>query len=130
MIASKHFDPHESDKRIMMKKDRLEINNWTDELEFLNKEIEFYLDIEDSMIHSSKLYQELHGIRRENALMLAALYRYDNSVSKSIECDTVACDAYYLNHHEKKRDAYLSLIENYRSLKLKILSQILINARN
>lgn len=130
MIASKHFYPHESDKRIMMKKDRLEINNWTDELEFLNKEIEFYLDIEDSMIHSSKLYQELHGIRRENALMLAALYRYDNAVSKSIECDTVACDVYYLNHHEKKRDAYLSLIENYRSLKLKILSQILINARS
>ncbi|WP_282074148.1 hypothetical protein [Maribacter aquivivus] len=130
MIVSKHFYPHESDKRIMMKKDRLEINNWTDELEFLNKEIEFYLDIEDSIIHSSKLYQELHGIRRENALMLAALYRYDNVVSKSIECDTVACDAYYLNHHEKKRDAYLSLIENYRSLKLKILSQILINARS
>ncbi|WP_282049779.1 hypothetical protein [Maribacter aquivivus] len=130
MIASKHFYPHESDKRIMMKKDRLEINNWTDELEFLNKEIEFHLDIEDSMIHSSKLYQELHGIRRENALMLAALYRYDNAVSKSIECDTVACDVYYLNHHEKKRDAYLSLIENYRSLKLKILSQILINARS
>ncbi|SHJ95631.1 hypothetical protein SAMN04488007_2070 [Maribacter aquivivus] len=130
MIASKHFYPHESDKRIMMKKDRLEINNWTDELEFLNKEIEFYLDIEDSMIHSSKLYQELHGIRRENALMLAALYRYDNAVSKSIECDTIACDAYYLNHHEKKRDAYLSLIENYRSLKIKILSQILINARS
>ncbi|SIQ42563.1 hypothetical protein [Maribacter ulvicola] len=130
MITSKHFYPHESDKRIMMKKDRLEINSWTDELEFLNKEIEFYLDIEDSIIQNSKLYQELHGTRRENALILATLYRYDNVVSKAIECDTVACDAYYLSHHEKKRDAYLTFIKNYRNLKLKVLSQILINARS
>ncbi|MEP2239376.1 MAG: hypothetical protein ABJI22_13505 [Maribacter sp.] len=130
MITSKHFYPHESDKRIMVKKDKLEINNWTDELEFLNKEIEFYLDIEDSIIQSSKLYQELHRIRRENALMLAALYKYDNAIGKAIECDTTACDTYYLNHHEKKRDAYLSLIQNYRDLKLKVLSQILIHAKS
>ena len=130
MITSKHFYPNESDKRIMVKKDKLEINNWTDELEFLNKEIEFYLDIEDSIIQSSKLYQELHHIRRENALMLAALYKYDNTVSKAIECDTIACDAYYLNHHEKKRDGYLALIQNYRNLKLKVLSQILIQAKS
>ncbi|MGJ8714356.1 MAG: hypothetical protein ACSHXG_04595 [Maribacter stanieri] len=130
MIASKHFYPHESDKRIMMKKDRLEINNWTDELEFLNKELDFYLDIEDIMIRNSKLYQELHGTRRENALMLASLYRYDNSIGKAIECDTVECDPYYLNHHEKKRDTYLSHITNYRNLKLKILSQILLNAKS
>jgi len=130
MIASKHFYPHESDKRIMMIKDRLEINNWTNELEFLNKEIDFYLDIEDHMIQSAKLYQELNGMRRENALMLASLYRYDNTINKAIECDTVECDAYYLNHHEKKRDAYLALVQNYRNLKLKILSQILLNAKS
>ena len=128
MIASRHFYPHESDKKIMVKKDRLEINNWTDELEYLNKELDYYLDIEDSMIHSSKLYQELHGVRRESALLLAALYRYESSLGKAIECDTVDCDAYYLNHHEKKRDTYIAFIQNYRNLKIRVLSQILLKA--
>tara|TARA_R110002051_G_scaffold34256_3_gene76308 strand:+ start:26788 stop:26958 length:171 start_codon:yes stop_codon:yes gene_type:complete len=56
MIVSKQFYPHESDKRIMMKKDRLEINSWTNDLEFLNEEIEYFLDIEDKILQNSNIY--------------------------------------------------------------------------
>jgi len=130
MIVSKQFYPHESDKRIMMKKDKMEINNWTDDLEYLNEEIEYYLDIEDRMIQNASLYQQLQTTRRENALLLSTLYRYEGTIGKAIECDTTECDAYYLSHHEKKRDAYLAHIRKYRTLKTKILSQLLLNAKS
>ncbi|APQ18365.1 hypothetical protein A9200_09870 [Maribacter hydrothermalis] len=109
-----------------MKKDRLEINSWTNDLEFLNEEIEYFLDIEDKILHNSNIYQQLHGTRRENTLLLSTLYRYEGTVGNAIECDTTDCDAYYLSHHEKKRETYNSHIQKYRILKTKILSQILL----
>ncbi len=129
MNVSKPFYPHESDKKIMMKKDRTEIKNWTEELEYLNEELEYFLDIEDRMLNNSNLYQQLHGVRRENALMLSVLYRYEGTIGSAIECDTTECDAYYLNHHEKKRNIYLAHVKNYRALKTRILSQILLKAK-
>lgn len=129
MNVSTPFYPHESDKKIMMKKDRTEINNWTEELEYLNEELEYFLDIEDRMLNNSNLYQQLHGVRRENALILGILYRYEGTIGNAIECDTTDCDTYYLNHHEKKRNTYLAHIKNYRTLKTRILTQILLKAQ-
>ena len=81
------------------------------------------------MLNNSNLYQQLHGVRRENALILGVLYRYEVTIGNAIECDTTDCDTYYLNHHEKKRNTYLAHIKNYRTLKTRILTQILLKAQ-
>ena len=124
------FYPHESDSRIAIKKDKAEVTNWTDHLEYLNEELDYLLDIEDVMLNNRELYQQLHEIRRENMLKLGLLYRYDASMQNAMECDTTQCDAFYLHKHEKNRNLYSDHIKKYRTLKTKVLSKILLNARN
>ena len=123
------FYEHEPDSLIMFKKDSLEIASWTESLEFINTELDYLLEIEDRMLNDSNLYSQLHAMRRENTLKLSALYRYETAMRKTRECDTMACDAYYLNNHEKHRHLYLEYLRNYRILKSKVLSKILFHAK-
>lgn len=129
MNVTNLFYPHESDSRIMIKKDKAEVDNWTDDMEYINEELEYLLDIEERMLNSSELYKSLHGIRRENQLRLGELYRYDANMRNAIECDTMECDTFYLRKHEKNRNIYLDHVKNYRVIKSKMLTQILLHAK-
>ena len=129
MNATKLFYNHESDSRIMIKKDKAEVNNWTDDLEYINEELEYLLDIEDRILNNAQVYQQLHDVRRENQLRLGVLYRYEGTIRNAIECDTTACDLYYLNNHEKNRNTYVQHKRKYRDVKEKVLSMVLLNAK-
>lgn len=129
MNATKLFYNHESDGRIMMKKDKAEVRDWTDDLEYMNEELEYLLDIEDRMLNNAVLYQELQTLRRENTLNLRALYRYEGAMRDAIECDTVECDAFYLSKHERNRNLYLDHKKKYRDVKSRVLSNILLEAK-
>ena len=99
------------------------------DLEYINEELEYLIDIEDRMLNSSHLYQQLHDLRRQNQVRLGALYRYERAMRNIIECDTTDCDIYYLNNHEKNRNSYIQHKRKYRELKTKVLSMILLNAK-
>ena len=129
MNATKPFYTHDSDSSIMIKKDKVEISNWTDDLEYINEELEYLLDIEDHMLNNAEMYQRLHDLRRENQLRLGILYRYEGTMRNAMECDTMECDAFYLHKHEKNRNVYLEHIRNYRDEKIKVLSKILLEAK-
>ena len=129
MNATKLFYDHEPESRIMIKKDKAEVNNWTDDLEYINEELEYLIDIEDRMQSGSQLYHQLYALRRENQLRLGVLYRYEGTMRNAIECDTTECDIYYLNNHEKNRNTYVQHKINYRNVKTKVLSMILLNAK-
>lgn len=129
MNTIQQFYPHESDSRIMIKKDKAEVNNWTDDLEYIDEELEYLLDIEDSMLNNAQLFQQLLDLRRQNQLRLGELYRYDGTMRNAIECDTTACDAFYLHKHEKNRNVYVEHVKNYRNVKTKALSEILLCAK-
>jgi hypothetical protein len=130
MNTTKEFYSHESDSQIMIKKDKVEVGNWTDDLEYVNEELEYLLDIEDRILKRTPLYHQLHSLRRENQLRLGELYRYDTAMRNSIECDTSECNAFYLHKHEKNRNAYIAHIKNYRNVKSKVLSKILLNTKS
>lgn len=125
MNTKRLFYSHEPDSNIMIKKDRAEVNNWTEDLEYINKELETLLDIEKRMLNN----QQLHSLKRENQLKLGALYTYENTIQKAIECDTTECDAFYLHKHEKNRDVYIEHVKKYKSIKLEVLSKILSNIK-
>ncbi len=129
MIKSKSFYSHEPDNRIMIKKDKMEIANWTADLEYIHEELEYLLDIEDRILKSTEIYQKLHNVRRENTLRLGNFYRFEGTIKNAIECDTVQCDAYYLNTHEKFRDTYQEHLKKFREIKNQVLSKILLYAR-
>lgn len=121
MSASKLFYSHEPDSHIMIKKDRAEISNWTEDLEYINKELEYFFTIEKQLFTK----QQLTELRRENQLKLGVLYKYESALRQAMECDTTACDAYYLHRHEKTRDIYIEHVKKYKAAKLKVLSKLL-----
>lgn len=117
----------EAHHKIDVKKDRAEVNNWTDDLEYINEELEYLLDIEDRMLNNRELYQQLQAIRRNNMLKLGILYRYETSMRNAVERNTSEYGALYLHNHEKNRNLYVEHIKKYRLLKTKVLSKILLN---
>ncbi|TLP82342.1 hypothetical protein [Maribacter sp. ACAM166] len=121
MNDTKLFYSHEPDSNIMIKKDRAEVNNWTEDLEYINEELEYLLDIEKRMLNN----QQLQDLQRENQLILGVLYKYESTIQKAIECDTIECDAFYLHKHEKTRNIYIEHVKKYKTAKLKVLSKIL-----
>ena len=125
MNGTKKIYTHESDASIMAKKDKAEVVNWAEALSYVNEELEYLLNIGDRMLHNRELYQQLLSLRSDNTLHLATLHRYESSLGKAIECDTVACDAYYLHHHEKNRNVYIDHLKNYRTIKTRVFSKIL-----
>jgi hypothetical protein len=129
MNLTKPFYSHESDGRIMMKKDQAEVRNWTADLAYMNEELEYLLDIENNMLNNAALYQELQSMRKENNFNLRSLYRYEGTMRDAIECDTLESDAFYLSKHERNRDMYLKHKKQYRNVKAKVFSSILIEAK-
>jgi len=126
MSEKKIFYSHEPDSKIMVKKDRAEVNNWTDDLEYINEELEYLLGIEDRVLNNRQLYLQLHDLRRENQLKLGILYRYEASMRNAIECDTTDCDTFYLHKHEQNRNVYIDHLKKYRLIKSNVLSKFLL----
>ncbi len=116
---------HDPISRIVGKKDKLEISNWTENLELINEELQYLIQLEKRLLGNPSVHQRLLAIQRENQLRLGTLYRYERTMVNAIECDTVECDAYYLNTHEKNRDGYMNHIKTFTKLKLFLLSKIL-----
>lgn len=116
---------HESVSRIIGKKDKLEITNWTETMEWINEELQHLIPLEKRLLGNPSLHQRLLVLQRENQLRLANLYRYERNMANAIECDTMECDAYYLNTHEKNRDGYMNHLKEYNQLKLLLLSKML-----
>ncbi|RPG29356.1 hypothetical protein [Flagellimonas sp.] len=116
---------HESISRIISKKDKLEITNWTETMEGINEELQYLIQLEKRFLGNPSMHQRLLVVQRENQLRLGTLYRYERTMVNAIECDTMECDAYYLNTHEKNRDGYMNHLQSYTQLKLQLLSKIL-----
>ncbi|BDW93521.1 hypothetical protein MACH07_23530 [Flagellimonas marinaquae] len=121
---------HESVNNILSKKDKLEIGNWTDNMELINEELQYLIPLEKRLLGNTSLQQRLLALQRENQLRLGTLYRYERNMANAIECDTLECDAYYLNTHEKNRDGYMEHLKNYSQLKLMLFSKILDRYKN
>lgn len=126
-MYSRPFHTHEDDRLIMKKKDKVETGNWLEHLEFVADEIEYLIRLESRIPGSDALSRELHNIRRENTLQMAALYRYENSMVNALECDDMQCDAFYLNNHEKNRNSCMDHLKKYGTLKIKVFSALLNN---
>ncbi|NYJ27855.1 hypothetical protein [Allomuricauda sp. ARW1Y1] len=115
---------HDSLSRIISKKDKLEITNWTETMEWINEELQYLISLEKRLLGNPAFQQRLLEVQRENQLRLANLYRYERNLANAIECDTMECDAYYLNTHEKNRDGYMNHLKNYNQLKFLLLSKM------
>ncbi|MDE3742598.1 hypothetical protein [Maribacter polysaccharolyticus] len=56
-MSRRIFHEHESDSRIMLKKDRKEMEGWTESLDFIGEELNYLIAIENPLLNDRTLYR-------------------------------------------------------------------------
>ncbi|SHJ05479.1 hypothetical protein SAMN04487911_11046 [Arenibacter nanhaiticus] len=121
------FYEHDSDDRLIAKKDALELNNWINHLVHTGEEVLILKDIVSKFKDQNDLKERLQDIALENKLRLGVFFRYKNSLINVHECEDMECDIYYLNKHEEYRNIYETFYESLRPLKEEVYNLILKN---
>lgn len=124
-MTSRLFNVHETDGRIMLKKDKVEVNHWTQSMDHISEELKLLLALEDRFLNDSSLHVELLALQGENTQKYGMLHRYGNAMQNAWECDDMACDTYYLDNHEKHRTLYMEHLDKFRQIKSKVFSRLL-----
>ena len=121
------FYEHDSDQRLIAKKDALELNNWIVHLIGNGVELEILLNIAKKLPNDNDdMVSKLKEIALENKLHLGIFYRYKNSMVNLHECEDMECDIYYINKHEEYRNLYVEILEALHKLKEELYTMILV----
>ncbi|MCK0145705.1 hypothetical protein MWU78_08625 [Arenibacter sp. F26102] len=120
------FYEHDSDDRLIAKKDALELNNWIVQLVGNGNELEILINIAKKLSNGGDLGSQLNELAMENKLHLGVFYRYKNSMVNLHECEDMECDIYYINKHEEYRNLYASILESFHKLKEELYTMILV----
>lgn len=119
------FYVHDTAEQILQKREHIEINEWTEELEAIEKELQYVLKVQEQLLGNMELDGVLRVLRRENTVLLANLNRYLMNKAKAVECDTLECDMYHLHHHEKSRGMFREHLKKFRNAKESVLLGVL-----
>jgi hypothetical protein len=120
------FYEHDSDDRLIARKDALELGNWIEHLVNNGVELETLINIARKMSNGNELVGSLNALALENKLHLGVFYRYKSSMVNLHECEDMECDIYYVNKHEEYRNLYGAILYASHKLKEEIYSQILV----
>ena len=112
------FYEHDSDDKLIAKKDALELSNWIEQLEIL-------INIAKKLSNDDDMIGNLKELTLENKLHLGVFYRYKSSMVNLHECEDMECDIYYVNKHEEYRNLYAVILQASHKLKEKLYTQIL-----
>ena len=122
------FDP-DSHEAINFKQSSIELEAWTELLNYSEKEISNLLSLVKSTPKENEeltlRIKNLEHIREVNMNNLAKLMKYRSSLPKAAECEDVECDMFYVNEHISYRKMYRDHIENYRKIKEEFFEAII-----
>lgn len=112
---------HDSPEAINFKNSSIELEDWIEHINYIEKEISNLLNLvksdlpenEDLLVQLKKLEQK----REKNNNHLDLLLKYRNTLPKAAECEDVDCDMFYVNEHMRYRNMYRNHLENYRNVK-------------
>ncbi|MCM4152341.1 hypothetical protein DHD05_12130 [Arenibacter sp. N53] len=121
------FYEHDSDNRLIAKKDALELNNWIVHLVGNVGELEILKNIAKKLSNGDETINKLDELALENKLHLGVFYRYKNSMVNLHECEDMECDIYYINKHEEYRKLYTTILESFHKLKEELYTMILMD---
>ncbi|MDW5288491.1 hypothetical protein [Formosa sp. PL04] len=129
MLQSNQVNTHmqfkvDENRRLFIKKDILEISQWTDDLEYKNTEINEFSVLNRQLVKSERIQSLIQDFRRRNTLAMGVLCRYDQSLRQELEFGKNEYDIQRAKLHEKKRVEYLTLIKEYRALKTDIYQHL------
>jgi len=112
---------HDSPETITFKNNWIELENWIEHFNYINKEISNLLNLSKSelskIFDSQPVLLKLEAERERNTEAIDKFLAYKESLPKAAECEDVACDMFYVGEHEKFRKAYVLHLKNYRQVK-------------
>ena len=112
---------HDTPEAITYKTNALEVKNWIEHLEYIEKEIDNLLNLSrrnfSSAFDGHSVLMKLSMKKKDNKVNLKAFRKYSESIDKAVECEDVECDMFYVNQHEKCRKVYVYHLEKYRRAK-------------
>ncbi|TBV25977.1 MULTISPECIES: hypothetical protein [Meridianimaribacter] len=112
-------------RRLCIKKDIKEIEQWLEVLENNNEDLTYLNTIGTQLIKSLAVVNHVKSIRRKNVLMVAALCKYEQSLKTEFEYGKVPYDEVRVKQHENKRQQYQQLIKDYNELKIAIYKTLI-----
>jgi len=112
-------------RRLCIKKDIKEIEQWLEVLENNNEDLTYLNTIGTQLIKSLAVVNHVKSIRRKNVLMVAALCKYEQSLKTEFEYGKVPYDEVRAKQHENKRQQYQQLIKDYNELKIAIYKTLI-----
>ena len=115
----------DENRRLFIKKDILDVSQWTDDLESKNDDISTFNILNRHLVKCEKIQNVILDFRRRNTLIMAALCKYEQSLRHELEYGDIAYDVQRAKIHEKKRAEYLNFIKDYRDLKSSIYNQLI-----
>ena len=111
---------HDSPEAINYKNSAIELEDWLEQLNYIEREISNLLNLVKSGsedLEVKKYLEILEKKRETNSNILRNLMEYRNTLPKAAECEDVECDMFYINEHMKYRKMYRDHMENYRNVK-------------
>lgn len=119
---------HDSDVDVTHKINTMELDNWTNHLKYIKKELINLISIcnenLNSKIGDDSVVERFKKKEIENEILITALRKYANSRSNIVECEDTQCDMAYITEHESYRRSYLYHLDKYRRLKDEFFNRV------
>lgn len=116
-MNSSRIDYTETQRKLYLKKDLIELSYWIDELESIHRELDTLIVLENQLLNHSIFQQNIKGLRRKNTLAMGLFCQYEKELRTEFEYGKIAYEVTRAKVHEKKRASYVSLIQDFRALK-------------
>lgn len=120
---------HDSPEAITFKNNYIELENWLDHLNYIEKEITNLVNLgKAELTVNSESHPVLLKFKKEkitNDLKITEFQKYQDGLPRAVECEDVECDMFFISEHEKFRKAYMKHLENYRKIKEEYFSVLL-----
>tara|TARA_R110002020_G_scaffold177001_5_gene369732 strand:- start:612 stop:992 length:381 start_codon:yes stop_codon:yes gene_type:complete len=107
----------EGHRKLCIKKDIIELSQWIDTIEGISKELDHLKLIEKKFIIGGSVQISLQGLRRKNTLLMGSLCQYEQELIKEFEYGKREYDVTRAKEHEKRRNHFSAVIEEFRQLK-------------
>ncbi|MCG2417584.1 hypothetical protein K8089_01020 [Aequorivita sp. F47161] len=112
---------HDSPEAITFKNNFIELDNWIEHLNYIEKEISNLLNLGktelSSVFQSQPVLDKLTREKEVNTAAIDSFLKYKESLPKAAECEDVDCDMFYVAEHEKFRNMYSAHLKKYRNVK-------------
>jgi len=124
MLNSRLAYKIDTQRRLCLKKDLIELSQWISAVENYNRELDYLGVLEKQLVRSATIAANMQGLRRKNTLTMGLLYKYEQQLKSELEYGDREYDLSRAKEHEKKRDIYGAINNEFIQLKIDMYKRL------